>query len=67
MAVDTFIYFWDAGGRGVGVGGSAICNVESSKHVYTKVTELVYRASKGFQNIRRALMNDCVSLFHTDY
>ena len=41
------------------VGGPAICNAESSKHVYSKVTELVYRASKGFQNIRRA-SNECL-------
>lgn len=41
-------------GRGLGGGGGpAICNAVSSKHVYSKVTELAYRASKGFQDIRR--------------
>ena len=36
------------------MGGPAVCNAESSKHVYSKVTEPVYRTCKGFQNVRHA-------------
>jgi hypothetical protein len=70
MAVDTFIYFWDAGGvRRVGVGGGGQQFVTQSQvNMFTaKSQNLCIAPIRGFKTFVTLLTNVCVSLLHMDY